>query len=87
MNKHAQGPWNVDGKLIIDAGDNGIASCYSEANAQLIAAAPELLEALIEIKNTIEVGVLESTLNNKPCRELLIDGLNKLIAKAEGVNI
>lgn len=51
--KHTPGPWNVDGIFICDdAGDRIVAEVpkmYDEndlANARLIAAAPELLEAL-----------------------------------------
>lgn len=57
--KHTPGPWTVRKdaiKFLITAKDNsGIAHTSglhydSEANARLIAAAPELLEALIELK-------------------------------------
>lgn len=56
--KHTQGPWrssiSKNNRLQI-SGDNGRQVCivwrdeYSEANARLIAAAPELLEALKEV--------------------------------------
>lgn len=59
MSKHTSGPWSVGGKdkTIIYAGDgHAVASCAVyhgrfkdgevEANARLIAASPELLEAL-----------------------------------------
>jgi len=51
-NKHTPGPWTKDRNIIEDANGNEIArvsyerSGYVQANARLIAAAPDLLEAL-----------------------------------------
>ena len=64
MNKHTPGPWihteDDDNYHAVTAGcgyhvnsdDDGfeIAGCISKANAMLIAAAPDLLEALEELK-------------------------------------
>ena len=57
--EHTQGPWRIDGKtrfgdFTIAAGESVktcqfIAKTQSEANARLIAAAPELLKALKEL--------------------------------------
>ena len=50
--KHTPGPWTKDRNIIEDANGNEIArvsyerSGYVQANARLIAAAPDLLEAL-----------------------------------------
>lgn len=61
MSKHTPGPWNVDYSgpariAIVGAGDRILAFCnlqcedgdMDEANARLIAAAPDMLEALEE---------------------------------------
>jgi len=65
--KHAKGPWNYfksNGNHIIKSDLNCIADIYAEensnesqeeANAKLIAAAPDLLEALIEANKTINI--------------------------------
>ena len=51
-NKHATGPWKIDGNMIRSASGGAVAeSCAGYqamryANSALIAAAPELLEAL-----------------------------------------
>lgn len=56
-NKHTPGPWAIDefenyknrsdGKTLInDANGKAIAYVFNEANARLLAAAPDLLEAL-----------------------------------------
>ena len=48
--KHTPGPWVISGRSTINAGRGGWVASVSqsnrEANARLIAAAPELLEAL-----------------------------------------
>lgn len=49
--KHTPGPWRLNGNRTITVGDFGkpgsfIAEVKNDANARLIAAAPELLEAL-----------------------------------------
>lgn len=49
---HTPGPWRVSGKATINGGRGWIASVSTlnrNANARLIAAAPELLEALEQI--------------------------------------
>lgn len=56
----------------------------AEANAHLIAAAPELLKALKSILEVTESGALLATLKNRACSELLVSDLKKAIAKAEG---
>ena len=55
--KHTPGPWTQDRNVIEDAAGNEIArvsyerSGYVQANARLIAAAPDLLEALRALTN------------------------------------
>ena len=56
--KHTPGPWD-DSKTIIVRGLNFLASAHfetaeGEANARLIAAAPDLLDALKHARNQIQ---------------------------------
>lgn len=83
MSKHTKGPWIINANRI-KGGDypDGIAHVMDadageirNANARLIAAAPELLEAL---KIAIRVGVAQK------CSSEQIDLIEKAIAKAEG---
>ena len=63
-----QAPWNAnDSKSILE----GAIRCNSEADARLIAAAPELLEALIDLVNN---GIGTESVKNA----------RAAIAKAEG---
>jgi len=85
MEKHTPGPWAVDGKgsqAIVRANDLRIVSIRHrldgdehEANARLIAAAPELLEALRSILPYVVTDVLEHCDGNK-CREQWCAGCN-----------
>lgn len=67
--KHTQGPWrfgNDKGYCVKDAHGRMVANCHTfdqidrerYANAHLIAAAPDLLEALIEVEQMIHAGEL-----------------------------
>ncbi len=63
MSKHTRGPWAVDenemmGRDIISVGSKAIicTQVYSPDDARLIAAAPELLLALVEILSQIDQG-------------------------------
>ena len=81
MTKHTQAPWQVgatttlNGEAVseIMSGDDTIAISmnYSEADARLIAAAPELLEALKDAYPFVSNANLRAQIGN-------------LIAKAEG---
>jgi hypothetical protein len=54
--QHTPGPWRVSGKATINAGRSWIASVSTsnrDANARLIAAAPDLLAALEKARNTL----------------------------------
>ena len=65
MNKHTQGPWTKGngGVIFPEEGGYSIATCSStgphnrDASASLIAAAPELLEALIKYKRYFELCI------------------------------
>jgi len=78
---HTPGPWIVDfdRRYFVNAGSSPIAEMFTdinmEANARLIAAAPELLEAC---KEFIECG--PNAGNNQD----LIAQIKKAIAKADG---
>lgn len=56
--KHTLGPWRIAGKGAIRAGESAWVADVNwhnrEANARLIAAAPELLEALILAREELE---------------------------------
>jgi hypothetical protein len=79
MEKHSPGPWveENDG-LITDADGNGVGDIYLSEDANLVCAAPELLEAL---KSLIELGRKDTS--NQKYDEYFKDAL-AAIAKAEG---
>lgn len=63
--KHSPAPWNsyvkyLDYTIVRDANDKKITSlsyCCSEADANLITAAPKLLEALIELTESAKQAI------------------------------
>ena len=73
MTQHTPGPWNVDGAEITDGKEPLALCCSTEANARLIAAAPELLEALTTLVN--EMGMDDPT-------EESLHGPNLMVARA-----
>lgn len=90
MSKHTKGPWDVNryndlaytiiSKSDMDRQDDSfIEDEEDEANAKLIAAAPDLLEALNLAKTAIENNPL-------PGYAPLLSIINKAIEKAEGTN-
>ena len=95
---HTPGPWRIDSKTCfgdytIAAGDSVktcefIAKTQNEANAQLIAAAPELLEALREIESKLNAllceRVLDSTLPEFYEVRNARNSARAAISKAEG---
>lgn len=88
--KHTPGPWHVErfDELPIYAVcnsntvsyDSSICNVFSESNAQLIAAAPDLLEWLEAAVDVLE-GQRES---GEPSGAFDIDGARAVIAKAKG---
>jgi hypothetical protein len=98
MSKHNPGPWRVDGQandmagsaIIRDAGGFPVASTRSwvkeqhEANARLVAAAPDLLEAaksqVANIERWLDTGVAATPGESK----YIYDALKAAIDKAEG---
>lgn len=61
--QHTPGPWKIKGQDIIGSGENGYICTWSgrSANAQLIAAAPDLLEACQFTKQYLEIQGLTDT--------------------------
>lgn len=98
MSKHNPGPWRVDGQahdmagsaIIHDVNGFPVASTRSwikeqhEANARLVAAAPDLLEAckrqVANIEQWLETGVPASADESQQ----IYNALKAAIAKAEG---
>jgi hypothetical protein len=85
---YTPGPWKVDGSFVVDqkgsvicdttpAGPNG----DDEVNARLIAAAPELLQALTLLFKEVEAEATESMLDG-PLGDALVKA-HDAIAKAE----
>ena len=77
--RHTAGPWKSEGRSIINPALSGVGRTIatqidSEANARLIAAAPELLEALKAVMSEWRDGY---GLN-------CVEQLRAAIAKAEG---
>lgn len=96
MTQHTQGPWHwVEsedyGYEVNDERDDIIiASNMTKANAHLIAAAPELLEALILAEAQIESFYTATMTNaksrddNKAIKKIALDNVRAAIAKAKG---
>ncbi len=91
MSGHTLGPWKVaparEGIIdIFDANDHDVVTLYGGrmGNAQLIAAAPELLEALKTAKEAIRAwhGPNEWDIYDRASPEM--KAINSAIAKAEG---
>ncbi len=79
--KYTPGPWNREMNYIFDEHNRGIATCYNmsgsgEANARLIAAAPDLLEALKILHPRWEVWITPT--------EEMAHFIENAIDKAEG---
>lgn len=83
MNKHTPGPWEVayldrNGQSVVKAEHIEVATCWHHcvmsieeemhSNAHLIAAAPELLEALREVKGMMYAqGMLNTPVGAQVC--------------------
>ncbi len=61
--KHTKGEWRVDNEY--SSGNRGITRIEIEANAKLIAAAPDLLEALIEMNKWVCVNFPEHGMSHE----------------------
>lgn len=70
--KHTPGPWDASGLIVYDTCMDGVASVHTAADAILIAAAPEMLDALRYARRFLNAQDHDTS---------YIDGV---IAKAEG---
>lgn len=81
MTQHTTGPWTAKGPDISAADGTRIATCgitrnYA-ANARLLAAAPELLDLLMEVRNKL--------LGNDPSITSLRERTDELLGRVQGV--
>jgi len=94
MSEHTPGPWYANGDCIEAAGEEGprdrtlavVHGTEREANARLIAAAPNLLEVMRKAKSKL-IDLYEVTYpNSEPVNELtaVIDMMIAAINRAEG---
>lgn len=99
--KHTPGPWfakrlgnpyDQHTVYVEKTGRTIVTSCEGEANARLIAAGPELLEACQHMLNffksqypeAFEAGGMSAATDGGPVFELDLDGAKSAIAKATG---
>src|SRR4051812_31379349 len=91
--QHTPGPWRVDGRFVMASkGAGAIAETFphgpgktagtAEANARLIAAAPELLEALKLLANRI--APMPRPMMHQMSDTELVTMADAVVAKAEG---
>ena len=93
--KHTPGPWHVGSTIalrhrVIDGNANEVATMKGEfelekqANARLIAAAPEMLEALCSIYYMANLQLVLESKYSKPTVAIIMSQLESAIAKARG---
>ena len=84
MGNHTPGPWIARMNCDVMAGERLVADCMTgwlrddRANARLIAAAPEMLEVLIDLQESAEYW----SEHGAPFG--IVDRLNALISRAKG---
>lgn len=92
-NRHTSGPWSVEprgnlkARQFIEAGEFRIAECITrdhEANARLIAAAPDLLAALQDLANWLVCWSIASAEDMAQSFETMSRKAEAAIARAEG---
>lgn len=71
---HTPGPWDAGGLTVYDTCMDGVASCHSAEDARLIAAAPDMFEAL----QKIETAALGGFLTPELCAEIVKAALSKV---------
>lgn len=88
MSKHTEGPWFADGvRFVRQLNGQRNVICrlptqFKPADQSLIAAAPELLDALIGILDAAENFYIEGAVNPDKCKD--IQAARAAIAKANG---
>ena len=87
--QHTPAPWNYDGEFIVNSDGypiahvlQGVQSMPKEANARLIGAAPDLLDALEELVGRDETEARESGFDDDEMSWL--EDARRAIAKAKG---
>lgn len=96
MNKHTPGPWHVNssgaeivedrGIVIAEVFDRGTETPRPQANARLIAAAPDMLRALqdfVGMSSSLEHGVRNQPYTDDSAK-FVIENARSAIAKATG---
>ena len=96
MSGHTPGPWLVEGRTVYALNDDGynrfsalVQDAHTpgdelEANARLIAAAPELLEALEDIANDYAERFDMDSQSTNPGMKVVVENARAAIAKARG---
>jgi hypothetical protein len=94
MTKHTQGPWFAEGSRIVSEGNRnltiarvGVAADgdYSKDNAKLVAAAPDMLEALEYCKSWFEkYSPTAELISGKYAPHPMLICIDAAIAKAKG---
>lgn len=92
MSQHTPGPWIKDRNLITDQDGQEIATAtyrqsgHVQANAHLIAAAPEMLALLTDVGQWLEIGLQRGQINRGTANRDgdLVSQIRAAIAKAEG---
>lgn len=54
LDGHTPGPWDASGLTVYDTCMDGVASCHADADARLIAAAPDLKSTLAAALDEID---------------------------------
>lgn len=89
-NGHTPGPWSFrgcEGGWAIDFNEDQeqvVDYVYEEADARLIAAAPELLEALEDIANDYAERFDMDSQSTNPGMKVVVENARAAIAKARG---
>lgn len=90
MSKHTPGPWafrGCGGGWAIDFNEDQeqvVDFVYEEADARLIAAAPDLLEALIDIADDYSERFDMESPSTNPGMKQVVEAAHKAIARAKG---
>ena len=83
MSKHTPGPWRVAVWNVYAKSENPVARASSVGDARLIAAAPDMLEALEELVGTLDDG--DTVWMDVETKRPVTEKARAIIAKATGV--